>query len=210
MRNTNQKRRNAIIAAALGAALLMGGGTYALWSASADLGGAKITAGDLNITTGDNTYMYDISADSLTAGSPVAISYGTTELGDLTGIVIDNTFVIVPGDTIAFVYSYDITLVGDNIAAELSIDSETTEVNFPTESLTFSFNLFDEDGDLFKSGSLDDIGGLLYTFDEPTEESIYLVFMVTFDSATSDRDDVTEVLSLGDLLSVTLTQVRGA
>ena len=132
MRNNNQKRRNAIIAAALGAALLMGGGTFALWSASAGLTDVTISSGTLSIERNPElAAVYDMSPDSFLKaseadeGTPVytipgppsvqkkGFEFSTTQL---------NTFLAVPGDTIAFKNSYEMLIQGNNLKANLELD----------------------------------------------------------------------------------------
>lgn len=208
---TNNQRRNGIIAAVLGAALLMGGGTYALWSASAGLKGATITAGDLDITAKDTSYMYDVSDDVVVAAGDAAetIAFGSQDLGTVQGLPIDDTFLIVPGDTIALVYGYDIVLEGDNIQAELSMDVAASIGEFDPENLTFGYELYGPDGTLLDSAvDLAETDGPLYTFTEPTTDTVYLVLLVTFNGDTPERDDATHVADLSDAITVSLDQVR--
>jgi len=62
MNNKSSKRRNAVIAAVTGAALFMGGSTYALWSSNARIQGGEVAAGDLNLQAGPLT-TWDVSRD---------------------------------------------------------------------------------------------------------------------------------------------------
>ena len=63
MNQASAKRRNALLAGAAGVALLIGGSTYALWSATGSLTGGSITAGDLKLDTSVAPAAYDVSAD---------------------------------------------------------------------------------------------------------------------------------------------------
>ncbi|MDR0847561.1 MAG: alternate-type signal peptide domain-containing protein [Propionibacteriaceae bacterium] len=154
MTNASNKRRNAVIAAVAGAALLLGGSTYALWSATANLDGGSITAGNLNIAAGTPS-AYDVSSDR-TDTSAIVID-GTT-LGNLTGHgITQGTWKMVPGDTMALVLPYTLTLEGDNLVAALSIDpaaiaaiTATTDGDTPTNGaadlIYFSWEAFDSAG----------------------------------------------------------------
>lgn len=99
------KKTTGLIAGAAGAALLMGGATFALWSDSAEVAGDAITAGNLDVEAGDVTWM-DVSADR---------TQGDHEI-DL------DTFRIVPGDTVRGTLPISAALEGDNMVAELSLD----------------------------------------------------------------------------------------
>jgi len=68
--DTSARRRNGIVALAAGAALLIGGGTYSLWSDSATIPGGSITAGNLALTAGALA-AYDVSADRADSVAPV-------------------------------------------------------------------------------------------------------------------------------------------
>jgi len=93
----------------------MGGSTYALWTSSQDLGSGTITAGDLKIDTNGDVSMYDVSADR--TDGVVLDKYGLPK-----GHAIDANWNIVPGDTVALVMPYTITMKGDNLVAELAVD----------------------------------------------------------------------------------------
>ena len=157
----NHKRRNAIIAAAAGVALLMGGSTYALWSASANLSGGKIIAGDLNIVGAAMNY-WDVSADRSDATAIVTNSVNTAQqLGALLGHNItnivtagteayDQVWSMVPGDTVAITYPYTITLVGDNLVGALTINASAltaaTAGMALDANITLKYALYDQKG----------------------------------------------------------------
>lgn len=149
----SRKRRNGLIAAAAGIALLIGGSTYALWSASDSIQGGTITAGDLNLVAGESQGTFDVSADrsdstigavdsagnSLTFVTPsaqaaiansnikvdVAVDEETeAETGTLLGHQMNlATWLMVPGDTAAMANTFDVTLKGDNLVAALTLDA---------------------------------------------------------------------------------------
>lgn len=105
-------RRAAALAAGGGAAaLLVGacGATLALWSGSASFAGAPLTAGDLHITRGDG-YWHQV-----TPGVPKPAS-GSLSDGSAE-------FPSMPGDIVEIVIPVQTTLHGENLRAELSVDS---------------------------------------------------------------------------------------
>lgn len=112
-------RAGALWAAIAAGALVVGGGTFALWSAQDTFEGGTITAGDLNLVLAQDTEFYDVSADrsdvaaDVVAGAP-----------DIRGHLITtiDSWRIVPGDKVAAAFSADVTLEGDNLIAELVAD----------------------------------------------------------------------------------------
>ncbi|MCL2803096.1 MAG: SipW-dependent-type signal peptide-containing protein [Micrococcales bacterium] len=60
-RNKRQRRVKGLIAGAAGAALLLAGGTWALWSDSDSVNGGIITAGNLELSAPSDAYFFDIS-----------------------------------------------------------------------------------------------------------------------------------------------------
>jgi len=142
------KKRNAVIAAVTGAALLMGGSTYALWSASANLGETQIQAGDLSIhALGVTTD--DISPeviDSETASHITILGMGVLTPDNRVvrhGVLLTDTFIdsgqsnvnnapgwkAAPGDTILIITNFTVNLKGDNLVAKLeaSFDPDTSD-----------------------------------------------------------------------------------
>ena len=130
MTNKSTKRRNAVIAAVAGAALLVGGSTYALWQQSANMVGGTIQAGDLSIKAGTSTF-WDVSEDR-SDQTLDAITTPANENGvDGTAVTLDGLtahaipsledWTMVPGDTVALAFPYKITLDGDNMVAQLGL-----------------------------------------------------------------------------------------
>lgn len=114
-----QRRRGLIWVAAGAAALLAGGTTFALWSASDTFSGGNITAGDLNIVQLEDTSFWDVSNDRKDATEVVGATDGS-QLGHQVDDV--NTWRIAPGDKLAASFETTATLDGDNLVARVGID----------------------------------------------------------------------------------------
>jgi len=155
------KRRNAAIAAVTGAILLVGGSTYALWSASDGLAGGSITAGNLDIAA-LATNAWDVSSDRSDGTDPV-VTAETAELAedgitleDMTGHLIDDlaNWRMVPGDTVALTFPYEVTLLGDNLVASLTMPGVPSLVSASdfgggskvVSDLTYEYQMFDATG----------------------------------------------------------------
>jgi len=172
MTNKSTRRRNAVISAVAGAALLVGGSTYALWSANDTIKGGTITGGDLAIAVGD-MQAWDVSedrTDNNTGG--VTAADGTTVLQGLKGHAIKDLeperegapyWKMVPGDTVAMTFPYVVTLEGDNLVAGLEIKGDLSDVIKATEKIptkdpdggdavvlksviSLRYQIFDQDG----------------------------------------------------------------
>lgn len=99
-----KKTTKGAVAVAGAAVLLAGGaGTLAYWNDTATINGGTITAGDLRLT---------------------ALDAGTWKLNGTTVPSI-SAVRVVPGDQLTFTGSYDITAVGDNLQADVSVDGAT-------------------------------------------------------------------------------------
>lgn len=134
---TEQKRKKGLIWASAGAAaLLVGGSTFALWSAQDTFAGGTITAGDLNITQLADTSFWDVSNDRADAVNTVGSSDGS-QLGH--AITDVNTWRMAPGDKLAASFEATTTLDGDNLVARVGLDgldqitSGITGVNYSYE-----------------------------------------------------------------------------
>lgn len=92
-----------LIAGTAGIALLLGGSTFALWSADADLAGGKIVNGNLDVALVDGFEWYDVS----NSASPVAINA--------------SNFRMVPGDTLEGTQELEVAFEGDNLAATFNV-----------------------------------------------------------------------------------------
>jgi len=224
MRNNNTKRRNGIIAAALGAALLMGGGTFALWMDSANLAGGSIATGELSIEQSeDPVAAYDMSPD-VVENSENATNLFNTEEPDAVPIQDPASFTMVPGDTIALKFEYTVTLVGNNIAANLFLDGiDGTDGILGTSGLDpaywnigYRVSIGGETSDLIDyTDNTDPLNG-----DTPLGETaaagtpVVLWLIVSFDedtTATSAQEDMGLTINLVDAsnqVSLRLQQVR--
>ena len=188
MTNKSTKRRNAVIAAVAGAALLVGGSTYALWQASVPLQGGSITSGNLALEAGDST-QWDVSVDRLDQKAKITTAetapQGVTPISTITldelGHAIEDleNWTMVPGDTVALTFPYRITLEGDNLVAQLGIDIDPTsqlwanldakfkdpndEQNF-LSYITVNYKLLRADGSLVNQGAISEASTLMSYF----------------------------------------------
>jgi alternate signal-mediated exported protein len=194
-----KRRRGLLWFSAATAALMIGGSTFALWSASASIvPGDKINNGDLNLTASAATQLYDVSPDR-TDGA-VTILPGIT--GSPKGHTIDSTtWNMVPGDKIAAVLSADVTLTGDNMVAKLSITDLPDEAGVGS-NLEWSYQVYKGNVEI-TSGEIAGGQAALYRsamdgaddtnlpsvvqMTQATENYTVVVFG-TFDGATPDRE----------------------
>lgn len=111
------------------ALLLGGGGTLAVWNASATAEAGQIVAGDLNLTAGTGHWSSDLSG----------------------GIADISTYRVVPGETLTYAQSLTVTLVGDQLEARLA----TTGVpNFDNAWITVDTSIEGEDGEILPTDIL--------------------------------------------------------
>lgn len=94
--------------AAVVVAVLLLGGTMALWAADAGFGGGDVTAGDLELSAGQTTWRQ------------VTPGVGSPRSGDFDGTAPDDFFTM-PGDVIEFVQPVTSTLRGDNLVGGLTV-----------------------------------------------------------------------------------------
>jgi alternate signal-mediated exported protein len=121
--NIRSRRRNSVVAGIGAIVLLLGGTTFALWSAVGSQATGNITTGNLDIAVTDVQW-YDISSDR-TDNSTVALSSATAH-----PIASMADYRIVPGDTIEGDAKFGIALEGDNMVAELELGfSNITDAN---------------------------------------------------------------------------------
>lgn len=95
------------VAVCLGAALVAGGGTYALWADDGSFTGGTVSAGDLSMTVGAPTWAQVTPGDD-TLGSGQLL---TTPAG----------FYSMPGDVVKIRVPVTTTLVGDNLNAGVEV-----------------------------------------------------------------------------------------
>ena len=158
-KRNGRKKVGAIIAIAAGLALLAGGGTYALWSASDSVNGGTITAGDLNIVAKDAKF-WDVTTlradetDSVVAEGK-ALTFDTVPTGvNATSKVMKGHEItsiakwrMVPEDTVALVMPFEVTLEGDNLVAKMVLDaSDLFGQQDIDDAMEYTFALFDATG----------------------------------------------------------------
>ncbi len=204
-----KSKTKGLIAGVAGIALLAGGSTFALWSAEATVAGGTITNGDLNVTAATPLSWVDTSADRTDAGHP---------------IININTWRMVPGDTAEGTVAVDVTLIGDNLAAELDLTS-TAPADLNGLDLTYEVYKEGDTTTPVASGSYGAPVALRFAANTTSQEATSPTTIVVEESdgtttltvvitasftdmgAAQDRDDVNAVTALGDL-AVSLTQVR--
>ncbi len=123
-----------------GAALLLGGSTFALWSASDTFTGGTITAGDLNLVQTRDTTFWDVSGDRTDATQTVPGTDGS-QLGHSLDPADASTWRIVPGDKVAATFSANVTLQGDNLVGLLSLDG-LDERSGALSGLAYSYEIY--------------------------------------------------------------------
>ncbi|MCL2470208.1 MAG: hypothetical protein FWF25_00485 [Propionibacteriaceae bacterium] len=166
------KARKAVIAAIASASLLMGGSTYALWAASADLGSTQIESGNLALAVGQKQ-MWDISSDlsnapdRFTSSAHPLVSKLVNQAGaDATGgkllldeadgdkSVKDPAWKTVPDDELAILAPLTINMAGDNLIARLDVttlppvQADAPYINGLANFMTVSYDLYDSKGNL--------------------------------------------------------------
>ena len=140
-----KKRRKGLVWVAGGAALLLGGSTFALWSASDTFAGGTITAGDLNLVQAADTTFWDVSSDRLDATATLTGTDGS-QLGHALSPSDASTWRMVPGDKVAATFSADVTLEGDNLVGLLSLDG-LDAVESDITGVSYSYEVY-QDGEV--------------------------------------------------------------
>ncbi|MDN6748437.1 MAG: alternate-type signal peptide domain-containing protein [Brevibacterium sp.] len=181
-----KKQTLGVIAGAAGAALLLSGGTFALWSDSADVNGGEITAGNLDVAVVDTAWT-DTSSDRSDAGHTIDL----------------NTFTIVPGDTITGKFGVDVGLEGETLLAQpkrATADGELT--GHLAAGLNLKYSVQNAAGTEVATGDAAGVTVDLVSTDNGNKGSAVVagtkttdgtadfnvVVTATFDAATSDQD----------------------
>ncbi|MFC4224795.1 alternate-type signal peptide domain-containing protein [Lysinibacter cavernae] len=108
------KLSKGLIVSGLGVALLLGtGGSLALWNVSAQSEAGSINTGDLNLVVAPTGQTWEIQTGPAT-WAPIA------DIAD---------FKMVPGDVVRLTQPMNVTLVGDNMKASLTVDTEAAVVS---------------------------------------------------------------------------------
>ncbi|WP_120003236.1 alternate-type signal peptide domain-containing protein [Nesterenkonia muleiensis] len=197
------KKMTGFVAGAAGVALLMSGGTYALWSDSADVDGGTITSGNLEVDFLKSSWK-DVSKDR--SDYPHSI-----DLED---------FKIIPGDTIEGTFPVDVGLEGENLVADLAFVGGGEPLGELAEGLEVTYTVLDAEGEEVASGTGGSVTVTLASEDNPLAENLIQVpdttdgqaefsveVSVYFDTDTPERELVQSTAALAGG-SVELTQVR--
>lgn len=166
------RRMKAIVAIVAGAALLLGGGTtLAYWSTTQSITGDTVSSGDLNLTLNDSP-----------AWTLMPEGGAATPVPDIT------TVRIVPGDTVTLTQDATLTLVGDNIHAELDVAEGTVPAPL---TATVSVSGVTDPADLTAT-------------DDGSTVTVSVEF--EFPNTITDRNNVNTAFDLTDV-QLTLTQI---
>lgn len=197
------KQTTGIIAGAAGALLLLGGGTFALWSDSAEAPAGTITAGNLNVDIQAPAWV-DVSADR--TDSPHAID-------DIAA------FRIIPGDTIEARYPVTLDLEGENMLAKLGlvIDGDEAVTGDLAAGITgISYTVLDEDDAVVGTPNLTSLDVLFASADNGNPAGVTIlagqqytvVVSLTFDATTANQGLVEKTATLLGESALQLSQVR--
>ncbi|MDR2452984.1 MAG: hypothetical protein LBD51_00150 [Bifidobacteriaceae bacterium] len=215
-------RVKGIVAGVAGVALLLGGSTFALWSASTKFETiGTINTGQMKVEpVADGVKAYDVSPDRANSADGVANEIGVPGQGiDLA------TAQMVPGDMFAIALPFQVTMSGDNLVGRLSLFGTSESEKLPGGS--YQVALFNGttlgDGHDWTPGSTDPVtlgllakaggedagqgsaGGEVTAL--PEDGQIKVVVFVTFDQGLTDSQH----MSLNKVLkgiTVQLDQVR--
>jgi alternate signal-mediated exported protein len=121
-------RRDVLVLALLAfvIAALVGGSTYALWHRTATVPSGVVTTGDLQITLDGPSTWTETSKD-VSPQHTVASNNSTAD------------HLATPGDSFTLTQSFKPNLVGDNLAARLTVDWSTPPVLLPTGQVTAEY-----------------------------------------------------------------------
>lgn len=210
----------ALVAGGIGAALLAGGTTYALWDAQSTVNAGTITNGDLNIAATSGGW-YDISADRT---DKAAIPRWAGDQGHAVDLA---TWRAVPGDTALGLYDIDGLLEGDNMVAQLNVRlaDGSPLPTAPTTGMTLQYALVKADGSPLSGTTptwTNDVANIKFaSADNPLKGSLptlnasigaaeYRVAVrASFAASTTDRDFVQAKTVLGNL-TFDLSQTRAS
>lgn len=198
---TRNRRTKGIIAIGAGAALLLGGSTFALWTAQSDIAAGAITAGNLDVAVADGTW------NDVSSAAPVAIP----ALAD---------FRMVPGDVIEGEFPVDVAALGDNFLADLTVGftAPSGALLADLEGVTVTYSILDADGTVVGTGdtvsvlSQDSVvvapGAIVVdNLADGSAPEFTAVVTATFDVNTPDQIRTAAEALLGDL-NVTVSQKR--
>lgn len=192
----NTRLAKTIVSSILGLSLVVGGSTYALWSATdTSTTGSSITTGDLQVTASTPQNWFDVSD-----------SNNPTEITDLT------KYRLTPGDTIKLRQDLNVVVVGDNISGiiEAKIPNQTLSAALMGQA-KFTLSLFNKDdlllGSITPTTNTSDslaleVGELPRT---AAEGEAYRIELSVELPSSSDNTTATQTISLDDM-QITLRQ----
>ena len=173
----------AVAAAAAGALLLGGAGTFALWNDTVDVNAGAVTTGHLTMSTDGTGTWADISIPAAPTGFAPA------------------TDLLVPGDIVEFTQDVTIEATGKNLKAKLSNGALTGGTPLPAD-VSVDVAVDDEDS---VAGLIKEAETGVLTFTGSGTYTVPVKVKVTFaESATASMD---APVTLGNL-TLTLDQVR--
>ncbi|MBF0671206.1 MAG: alternate-type signal peptide domain-containing protein [Salinibacterium sp.] len=197
------RKTTGVIASAAGATLLLGSGTFALWSDSAEVSSGTITSGSLDLDVSEPTWS-DVSADRI--DSPHAIA----EMAD---------FRIIPGDTLEARYPLSMELEGENMLGSLGLAIGGVGVMSGPLSpglKSVTYTMLDNSDAVVGTPNMANLDVLFASSDNGAPGTVTVlagqeytvVVALTFDPATDDQDLVQTAASLLDDSDLQLSQVR--
>lgn len=173
-----------VIVGAIGLAVLIGGGTFALWSDAIDLPGGTINSGELHLAAEED--------DAAWREGPCAG----------TGETIDDieAYLISPGDAVCLVQPVTVTVTGSDIAAQFSIDTSAIASDTSSDAALFAAleitaSLSDDTG--FDPGSLPANTWAVAASETPYEKNVSVEFVFDIDTANQVAQD--EQINLGSI-----------
>jgi len=126
----SRKTTKVATASALGVALLLGGGTYALWTSNVTANTqATITSGDLKVTSAAAQKWSDVTDTA----NPAVIS-------DLAA------YRLAPGSTLQLKQDLNVVVVGDNISGILNVTVPNTTTGAALQQSVFNIKVADKTG----------------------------------------------------------------
>lgn len=194
--HSSKKMTQVAVASALGLALLVGGSTYALWSATSTANtAATITTGDLAVTASAPELWSDVTVPA----TPVQIT-------DLSA------YRMAPGDSLQLEQDLNAVVVGNNITGILNVSVPNTTASAAIlAQAQFAVQVYDKNNVLVGSvaPTTNTAGSLSVTINnlpqtDATGDAYRVVVTVTLPTA-ADNDTKLQTISLSDMV-ITLDQ----
>lgn len=139
-----RKRAGIIVAGVAVGALLLSGGTFALWNAAGKFSAASVTNGNLEVAVNGDAMKVVYKSTDMTTSMPVDTAMTMAEFED---------FLMVPGDKISMQVPVKLGLEGDNLYAQLSLNTSKL-FKVSTGFLDIKAQLYK--GDIADPGTIDD------------------------------------------------------